>query len=243
MNVTALRAIEASAVACLNDENNENDGLVALELVLATVRALLPAEPVAPPSTSAPSTDAASPTLPPLPAAYRWLDGHVGLSRLLVEARATFGTLETKGPGDNPVILAWAKEVGLEKVYRHDETAWCGLAMAVWAKRAGWDVVKDPLWARNWINLGRRVEDGDEALGDVLVYRREGGGGHVGLYVGEDDTAFHTLGGNQGDAVSIVRIAKSRLIGARRPKWRTSQPPGVVKVRLKASGQLSENEA
>jgi uncharacterized protein (TIGR02594 family) len=182
-------------------------------------------------------------SLPPLPAAYAWLDGHIGLSRILVEARALIGVLEVKGDGNNPTILAWAEEVGLAKVYRHDATAWCGLFLAVVAKRAGWPVVKDPLWARNWINFGRRVEDDQEALGDVLVFTRPGGGGHVGLYVGEDDTAFHVLGGNQGDAVSIVRIAKDRLIGARRPKWRTAQPPGVVKVRLRASGQLSGNEA
>jgi cell wall-associated NlpC family hydrolase len=35
-------------------------------------------------------------------------------------------------------------------------------------------------------------------LGDVLVFRR-GGGGHVALYVGEDEEAFHVLGGNQAD--------------------------------------------
>jgi uncharacterized protein (TIGR02594 family) len=185
----------------------------------------------------------AAPALPPLPPAYAWLDGHVGLSRLLIEARATIGVLEVKGRGNNPVILAWAKEVGLASVYHHDETAWCGLAMAVWARRAGWDVVRDPLWARNWANFGRRVEEDDAALGDVLVFSRAGGGGHVGLCVGEDHNALHVLGGNQGDAVSIVRIAKDRLIAVRRPKWKVSQPPGVVKVRLRASGQLSENEA
>lgn len=217
----------------------------------ASIRALLDVQNPVPPIPGAARQLLASaaarldppPALPPLPSAYAWLDGHVGLSRILIEARATFGTLEVKGAGNSPVILAWAKEVGLADVYRHDETAWCGLAMAVWAKRAGWDVVKDPLWARNWINFGRRVEDDEEALGDILVFTREGGGGHVGLYVGEDATAFHTFGGNQGDAVSIVRIAKSRLIGARRPKWKISQPPGVVKVRLRTGGQLSENEA
>jgi uncharacterized protein (TIGR02594 family) len=210
---------------------------VAASLAVVTSQAALPTMriPTAPPPPA--------PPLPPLPPAYAWLDGHVGLSRLLVEARATIGVLEVKGRGNNPVILAWAAQVGLASVYHHDETAWCGLAMAVWARRAGWDVVKDPLWARNWANFGRRVEEDDAALGDVLVFSRAGGGGHVGLYVGEDDHALHVLGGNQGDAVSIVRIAKDRLIAVRRPKWKVSQPPGVVKVRLRASGQLSENEA
>ena len=109
-------------------------------------------------------------------------------------------------------------------------------------KRAGWDVVAGPLWARNWANFGRKVEDGQAALGDVLVFSRDGGG-HVGFYVGEDAGYFHVLGGNQSDQVNITRIAKSRCIAVRRPKWRTAQPAGVVKVQLQASGAVSTNEA
>jgi hypothetical protein len=41
----------------------------------------------------------------------------------------------------------------------------------------------------------------------VLVFERPGGG-HVGYYFGEDATAYHVLGGNQGDAVTIARIAR-----------------------------------
>lgn len=177
-----------------------------------------------------------------LPAAYAWLDQVVGLSRLLVEARALYGVTETPGPANNPVIMAWAKEVGLEKTYPNDATAWCGLFMALIAKRAGWEVVGGPLWARNWANFGRRVEEKDAALGDVVVFSRETGG-HVGLYVGEDASAIHVLGGNQSDAVTITRIARSRLIAVRRPKWKVSQPAGVIKRRLAATGVLSTNEA
>ncbi|QQQ19847.1 TIGR02594 family protein [Brevundimonas vitis] len=177
-----------------------------------------------------------------LPAAYAWLDDIQGLPRLLVEARALFGVTETPGAASTPQIMAWAKEIGLGKTYPNDGTAWCGLFAAVVAKRAGWDVVAGPLWARNWAHFGRKVEAADAALGDVLVFSREAGG-HVGFYVGEDATAFHVLGGNQGDKVSIVRIAKSRCIAVRRPKWRVAEPAGVRKVQLAASGALSRNEA
>ena len=54
------------------------------------------------------------------------------------------------------------------------------------------------------------------ASGAVLVFSR-GSGGHVGFAMGHDDTHFYVLGGNQSDAVTIARIAKSRLLGARWP--------------------------
>jgi len=178
----------------------------------------------------------------PLPAAYAWLDAVEGAPRLITEARALFGVTETPGPASTPQIMAWAKEVGLERTYPNDGTAWCGLFAAVVAKRAGWDVVAGPLWARNWANFGRKVERTDAALGDVLVFSRDTGG-HVGFYVGEDAGYFHVLGGNQSDQVSFARIAKTRCLAVRRPKWRVSQPTGVRKFHLAASGAVSTNEA
>jgi hypothetical protein len=78
-------------------------------------------------------------------------------------------------------------------------------------------------------------------LGDVLVFVRNGGG-HVGLYVGEDETAFHVLGGNQSDAVNIKRIAKRRLYAARWPTYR-AEPVNVRQIPLAPNGALSANEA
>ena len=52
--------------------------------------------------------------------------------------------------------------------------------------------------------------------GAVLVFER-GTGGHVGFAIGQDDTHFYVLGGNQSDAATIARIAKSRLLSARWP--------------------------
>jgi cell wall-associated NlpC family hydrolase len=78
-------------------------------------------------------------------------------------------------------------------------------------------------------------------LGDVLVFQRTGGG-HVGLYVGEDEAAFHVLGGNQGDRVCIARIARHRLYSARRPAYR-AMPATVRTYSLAPAGALSANEA
>ena len=171
-----------------------------------------------------------------LPKKYSWLEAEPG-PRMLLLALAEYGTLEAPGKANNQKIIGWATECDIG-AYSADEIPWCGLFMAVCAKRAGWARPPNPLWARNWTKFG--VES-DPALGDVLVFSR-GSGGHVALYVGEDDTSYHCLGGNQSDSVSFTRIAKSRLLAARRPKWRVAQPANVRKIRLAPSGSLSTNE-
>ncbi|MFZ2996674.1 MAG: TIGR02594 family protein, partial [Sphingobium sp.] len=76
--------------------------------------------------------------------------------------------------------------------------------------------------------------------GAILVFDREGGG-HVAFYVGEDASHYHVLGGNQGDCVSIMRLAKSRCIARR---WPRGWPVLGAPVKLLASGALvSRNEA
>ena len=97
------------------------------------------------------------------------------------------------------------------------------------------------LAALEWAAFGTSVPKGGAALGDVLVFKRKGGG-HVGLYVGHDASAFHVLGGNQSDRVTISRLSKQRLVAARRPAYR-AQPANVRPIPLAASGSLSVNEA
>jgi uncharacterized protein (TIGR02594 family) len=126
--------------------------------------------------------------------------------------------------------------------YSDDDIAWCGLFAAIICYRRlknAAEVVKDPLWARNWAKYGRKADK--PAIGDILVFSR-GNGGHVGFYVGEDATHYHVLGGNQGNRVSIVRIEKSRLIAARRPPYAVV-PAGAVPRRLASTGTVSKNEA
>ncbi len=149
-------------------------------------------------------------------AAFPWLGE--APPRMIVEAMRLIGTREAPGGADNPVILGWAREAGVAG-YRADAVPWCGLFMAIVAHRAGKAVPAGPLWAANWARFGVAVA-GPAMLGDVLVFRRPGGGGHVGLYAGEDEGAFHVLGGNQSDTVSIARLARPRLVTTRRPAYR-----------------------
>jgi uncharacterized protein (TIGR02594 family) len=172
-----------------------------------------------------------------LPAQYAWLAAEPGPATL-IEALKIFGTHEAPGAGDNPVILSWAKELGISW-YVHDETPWCGLAAGIVVKRAGFKPPRDLLAAGNWVNFGIKVTA--PMFMDVLVYERPGGH-HVHFYVGEDAEAYHGLGGNQSDMFNVARTAKSRLIGAFRPVY-LEQPANIRKIILSSTGAISVNEA
>jgi len=169
---------------------------------------------------------------------YDWLKEEKS-PKLLVEAVKHMGVKEIVGKEHNPVIMGWAKELGLSKTYTADEIPWCGLFVAYCAHTAGLQVVDKPLWALSWANYGTKANE--PMLGDILTFKRDGGG-HVGIYVGEDHDCYHVLGGNQGNAVSVSRIVKSRLYQARRTAWKISQPDNVKKVFLEAKGTITTNE-
>jgi hypothetical protein len=71
----------------------------------------------------------------------------------------------------------------------------------------------------------------------VLVFRRAESAGHVGLYVGEDYGAYHVLGGNQSDGVTITLIARDRCIAVRRPIYKAA-PATATPIQLAANGAL-----
>lgn len=172
---------------------------------------------------------------------YAWLWREDG-PRILKEALSMYGVLEIKGEENNPLIIEWAKEIGgwIGGWYKEDSVPWCGLFTGVCALRADFSFSQKMLSAKAWAEWGNPVDR--PMLGDVLVFTRRGGG-HVGLYVGEDKTTYHVLGGNQSDAVNITRLSKARLMTARRCPWRVAQPDNVRVVHLTVGGKLSENES
>lgn len=182
----------------------------------------------------------------PLPKQYAWLENVGQLPRNIQEALKLYGVAEIVGKGSNATILSWRDELNQNgaKVagYSDDDIAWCGLFAAIVSfRRVGKasEVVENPLWARNWLNYGVKVNT--PALGDVLVFSR-GSGGHVGFYVAEDKTCFHVLGGNQSNRVCITRVEKDRLLGARRPPYQI-QPESVRPFVVNTTGTVSKNEA
>lgn len=175
-----------------------------------------------------------------LPREYEWLLKEPSPA-ILLEMIKIFGVTEGLGTTDNPIILDWAKEMGLADIYKHDEVPWCGLCVGLCIKRAGLNPIKTPLWAKAWAEWG--VAQKTAMLGDILVFDRTGGGGHVGIYVGEDADCFHVMGGNQRDSVCIARILKSRIFAIRRTAWKVAQPVNIRRVTLAATGAPTTNEA
>lgn len=98
------------------------------------------------------------------------------------------------------------------------EVPWCGAFVETVLRSSGFtETVSNPLGARQWLTFGQAVEP---QRGAIMVFWRgseSGWQGHVGFYWGEDKTHYHVLGGNQSNAVTISRIAKTRLLGARLP--------------------------
>jgi uncharacterized protein (TIGR02594 family) len=157
-------------------------------------------------------------------------------------ARTKEGLKEFAGAPSNPVLLQWAKELGLSAVYVNDGVSWCGLFVAhVMSHVVPADPLpKNPLGARAWLNYGVACEPG---YGAILVFWRgtkSGWQGHVGFYVGEDANYYYVFGGNQSDSVNVTKVAKGRLLGARAPK---SVPFTPATVRMTTSGKVSTNEA
>jgi uncharacterized protein (TIGR02594 family) len=175
----------------------------------------------------------------PLPAQYGWLLNIQNAPAVLVEGLKLYGVKEIPGPESNSVIMGWARAAAkwVEAFYKNDDIPWCGLYVAEVCRRCGYKPVADLLSARAWAAWGLGVKR--PGLGALLVFARNGGG-HVGFYVGEDEACYHVLGGNQGDAVSITRILKNRLLDARRPAGTVGD---MRVINLKADGVVSQNEA
>lgn len=177
----------------------------------------------------------------PLPTEYSWL-GQEKFPRILIEALKLYGTREKQGSANNPEIMLWSDEVEdyLGAEYSADSVPWCGLFMAVCAFRAGYIPPEIAIRAMSWNNFGNKSDR--PKLGDILVFLRNGGG-HVGLYVGEDLECYHVLGGNQGDSVSITRISRERFVSARECQWKIRRPDTLRPIFLDSKGAISHNEA
>jgi uncharacterized protein (TIGR02594 family) len=172
-------------------------------------------------------------TVPSIPAEPVWMR----------EARRFVGLREIPGSQSNPTIVGWANALGgwVAGFFKNDDIAWCGLFIGhvIAATLPREPLPKNPLGALEWNKLGRRLTI--PVLGAILTFTRSGGG-HVGIYVGEDATHYHVLGGNQSNSVSITRIEKSRLSAIRWPA--TGDEPRGGKVILTAAGvAVSKNEA
>lgn len=164
----------------------------------------------------------------------------------LVAGLALIGTKEKAGPGNNPVIIDWAKDEGgsVAKSYTHDSIPWCALFANHMLSEVGLPGT-ETLWALDFAGKWPATNLGEPAVGAFAPMLRNGGG-HIAVVVGRDRYGnVMGLGGNQNDAVNITAFARSRL--NKGFWWPKSVPKPTVlgfdKLPLVASdGKVSSNE-
>ena len=158
----------------------------------------------------------------------------------LTHARTYLGTAEIPGKQTAPTIARWLRE--LKSFWNDDETPWCGTYVAAVLRESDLPVAKHWYRARAWLEWGVPLDA--PRLGCVVVYERVGGG-HVGFIVGKDRLGrLMTLGGNQGNRVTIAPFEWLRVLGYRWPLNRVAELAASGELPLLADdGQSSTNEA
>jgi uncharacterized protein (TIGR02594 family) len=158
-------------------------------------------------------------------------------------ARNLIGTREAPGVANSATIMGWIKKLDIKVLgiaVNADSVPWCGTFAAYCVREAGLTPPPVAVRAKSWATWEANLRAEHLSPGAVLVFDREGGG-HVGFYVGEDQTHYHVLGGNQSDSVNVMRILKQRCIARR---WPRSLPVVGQPVKLNPNGTaVSRNEA
>lgn len=137
----------------------------------------------------------------------------------LTEGLRWINTKEVPGPGDNPKILDWAKDIGgdIGKDYKHDATPWCALFANMILNKCGLPGT-GTLWALDFNTTKSLITLPGPAVGAFAPMHRPGGG-HIICVVGRDQHGnLMGLGGNQKDEVSVIPFPKDRPASFRWPK-------------------------
>jgi uncharacterized protein (TIGR02594 family) len=132
----------------------------------------------------------------------------------LTLAKAEIGVKEGAGAKNNPRVLAYYKDAGHPEI-AHDDVAWCAAFVGAMLERSGIPSSKG-LAARGYLQWGKAVTK--PYPGCVAVFKRgTGWQGHVAFYLSHGEKGINVLGGNQGDAVSVMRMKPADLLGYREP--------------------------
>jgi uncharacterized protein (TIGR02594 family) len=156
----------------------------------------------------------------------------------LGECRRKAGLHEVK---NRSVLMAWLRSDG-KTLGDPAKLPWCGdlVETCIALTLPGETLPANPYYARNWATFGVRLSL--PSLGCVLVFSRTGGG-HVGFYEGEDASYFHVRGGNQSNAITVARLAKTRCIAFRWPATVPLPTGGPVQMWSVTGVPVSTNEA
>lgn len=127
------------------------------------------------------------------------------------------GLAEVHGATDNPLIVEMFRVSGHPEV-RDDETPWCAAFVGACLRLSGY-APSGSLGARSYEHFGDDLRS-EPRRGCIAVFWRESpssGKGHVAFLLEEGENQVSVLGGNQGDAVTVARYPRERLLGYRWP--------------------------
>lgn len=154
------------------------------------------------------------------------------MEQLLKIAFNELGTEEITGDKHNPEVLKYAKDTKIAGVTT-DEIAWCSTFVNWVAWKAGLQI-SGKANARSWLNVGTKVSVPEP--GDIVVYWRESPQswkGHVGFFIGFsfDKKRVYTLGGNQGNRVSVSAYRVDNVLSYQRlaPSKQLVVPEPILK--------------
>lgn len=158
-------------------------------------------------------------------------------------ARKELGTKEAAGAADNPAVIQYWKDAGLEAVAGgNDEVPWCAAFVGAMLARAQ-TPHSGKANARSYEAWGRKLLT--PCLGCVVVLSRPPSAwqGHVALYLATDKVArrVRLLGGNQGDAVSIADFSLDRVVAYRWPTSGLIQPEWVGPLPVNGSAIVEQS--
>jgi uncharacterized protein (TIGR02594 family) len=157
----------------------------------------------------------------------------------IARGRQLLGTREVPGPEQNPVINGmWAKL----KMKLTEDDPWCAGFVGYCLADAG-IAGSGSAAARSYLKWGMELPAA--VYGCVVVFSRPGNSwsGHVGFVVGRDGHGrLLVLGGNQGDAVTVVPFDVDRVLGYRWPSGVTL-PAFSGMPEVASAGKSSEDEA
>jgi uncharacterized protein (TIGR02594 family) len=141
------------------------------------------------------------------------------MTDLLLEILKNYGLKEIVGKEHNPEIIKMFAELGYDQI-KDDETAWCSALLNYFCMKLGYER-SGKLTARSWLNVGEVIEEPE--MGDIVIFWRNNPNsweGHVAVYISKDKDLkiVYSLGGNQGNMLSIKPYHESRVLGYRRLK-------------------------
>jgi uncharacterized protein (TIGR02594 family) len=156
----------------------------------------------------------------------------------IAEARRHIGQREIPGKAHNPWIVDLWRRIKRGGI-KSEDVPWCAAFVGACLEACG--IVSSRFeGATSYLQWGQRLVQ--PTVGCVAVFSRSGGG-HVAFVVGVDAGGrLMCLGGNQGDAVTIAPLDRSRAVGFR---WPPGEPlPALARLPLIASTSASSsNEA